>query len=248
MKSKSLIAVILSLAAILFIVAFAMDWMGRSEQPSQAGEPVPSATEQTTQSSALPSGQEPVATPSETTAPKASATGQDTEASAEGDSSEKVQATRPSWNPQPTQADERLEVPEEPSKSSSALPSAEPREPVLSKTPKTGAAEGELTKGFPKDAIPLPASTTVERSSVEAQSSLVMVGVQGRSKQSVEDVLAFYESHFKDLQWLATTSDQADGTTQLQAGFGKETATVTLHQLPTGLTEINAAGVFTVEG
>lgn len=79
------------------------------------------------------------------------------------------------------------------------------------------------------------------------QSSLVMVGVQGRSKQSVDEVLAFYESHFKDLQWLATTSSEADGSARLQAGFGQDTATVTLHQLPTGLTEINAAGVFKVE-
>ena len=77
------------------------------------------------------------------------------------------------------------------------MPSAEPRKPALSKAPKPGAAEGKLTKGFPKEAMPLPSSTTIERSSVEAQSSLVMVGVQGRSKQSVEEVLAFYEAHFK---------------------------------------------------
>lgn len=76
---------------------------------------------------------------------------------------------------------------------------------------------------------------------------MVIVGVQGRSKQSVEDVLAFYEAHFKDLQWPASTSADADGSTRLQAGFGQDTATVTLHQLPTGLTEINAAGVFKVE-
>lgn len=74
-----------------------------------------------------------------------------------------------------------------------------------------------------------------------------MVGVQGRSKQSVEEVLAFYEEHFKDLRWLASASTDADGTTRKQAGFGLDTATVTLHQLPTGLTEINAAGVFKVE-
>lgn len=243
MKFKSLIAVILSLAAILFAVAMTLDWMGRPEAPSMAGAPSSTAVAGASKSTDSPTGS--ADTPIETSPTQPSSGG--AKPSQPADTSENVEATRPSWNPQPTQADERLEVPEDPEKSSGALPSGEPRKPVLTKAPKPGAAEGKLTKGFPKDAMPLPSSTTIERSSVEKQSSLVMVGVQGRSKQGVEEILAFYESHFKDLQWLATTSSEADGSTRLQAGFGQDTATVTLHQLPTGLTEINAAGVFTVE-
>ncbi|ALD63725.1 hypothetical protein AFL94_07060 [Arthrobacter sp. LS16] len=239
MKFKSLIAVILSLAAILFAVALTLDWMGRPEAPSAAGQQSNNAAG----GAALPS--EDVESTTESSA-KQSASG-DTKPSQPEDTSVEVKATRPSWNPQPTQTDERLELPEDPEKTASAMPSAEPRKPALTKVPKSATAEGKLTKGFPKGAMPLPSSTTIERSSVEAQSSMVMVGVQGRSKQSVEDVLAFYEAHFKDLQWPASTSADADGSTRLQAEFGQDTATVTLHQLPTGLTEINAAGVFKVE-
>ncbi len=243
MKFKSLIAVILSLAAILFVLAFTLDWMGRPEQPAPAGQQANAAAEDAAKGADSPSGDvEASSEPSE----KQSGPDDAKPSQPEGTSA-KVEATRPSWNPQPTHTDERLELPEDPEKTASAMPSAEPRQPALSKAPKSGAVEGKLTKGFPKEAMPLPASTTIERSSVDTQSSLVMVGVQGRSKQSVEEVLAFYEEHFKDLQWLASTSTDADGNTRLQAGFGQDTATVTLHQLPTGLTEINAAGVFKVE-
>lgn len=247
MKFKVLIAVILSLAAILFVVAFSMDWMGRSGVPSQAGDQVHSATEDSAAESESSSGGDAVATQSPAPqTPQNEPRGKDPEESTQKNSSAKAEATRPTWNPKPTQTDERLEVPKDPPKTLNALPSAQPREAVLSKTPKTGVAEGRLTKGFPKKAMPLPASTDVERSSVETQGSLVVVGVQGRSKQKVDEVLAFYDAHFKDLQWLSSTSVDSEGNTRLEAGFGKETATITLHQLPTGLTQIDAAAVYTV--
>lgn len=247
MKFKVLIAVILSLAAILFVVAFTMDWMGRSGLPSQADDQVQSATEDAPAKAEPSTGGEAVATQSPgTQAPQNKPGGNDPVDSAQKKSSAEAEATRPTWNPKPTQTDERLEVPKDPPKTVKTLPSAQPREAALSKTPKTGVAEGKLTRGFPKKAMPLPASTSVERSSVETQGALVIVGVQGRSKQKVDDVLDFYEAHFKDLQWLSNTNVDSEGNTRLEAGFGKETATITLHQLPTGLTHIDAAAVYTV--
>ena len=45
MKFKSLSAVILSLAAILFVLAFTLDWMGRPETPAPVGQPSSAAAE-----------------------------------------------------------------------------------------------------------------------------------------------------------------------------------------------------------
>lgn len=66
----------------------------------------------------------------------------------------KVEMTRPSWNSQLTHTHECLELPENLKKTVSAMPSAEPRHPALSKAPNPGAAEVKLTKGFPNGAMP----------------------------------------------------------------------------------------------
>lgn len=245
MKIRTIIIVMLAIAALLFGVGYGLNQAGNSKASDQTDQISPDG-----QSSDKAADESPQVSQTPQTNTTAAPT-----SSADGNQSDKdslavdpqAQPPRPSWDPKPSAPDRRLEIKAESSPSPSGLPSTEPRTDVLKKAPKAATAEGKLTKGFPKKALPLPQSSDVEKSSVSVQSSMVMVGVQGRSKQSVEDVLAFYESHFKDLQWLASTSTDADGSTRLQAGFGQDTATVTLHQLPTGLTEINAAGVFKVE-
>ena len=245
MKIRTIIIAMLALAALLFGVGYGLNQAGNSKASDQTDQISPDG--QTSDKAATESSQVSESPRTKATAtPTSSADGKQSDKDGNAIDSQ-AQPTRPSWDPKPSEPDERLEIKADSSPSPSGLPSSEPRTAVLKKAPKAATAEGKLTKGFPQKALPLPQSSDVERSSVSVQSSMVMVGVQGRSKQSIEEVLAFYESHFKDLQWLASTSTENDGSTRLQAGFGQDTATVTLHQLPTGLTEINAAGVFKVE-
>lgn len=239
MKSKTLVAVMLSIAAVLVAVGVGLNWSS-SRIPQQTP---PTAGEQDAAANTRPSTQ-PTAKPTIKPSSKPDAA---PKASEKSSKAPQVKATRPSWDPKPSTSSERLEMPETPVATPSALPSTKKREAVLATTPKTAVAEGKLTKGFPSEAMPLPKSAKVMESSVAKQSDLVMVGMQARSKQSVEQVLSFYEEHFNDLQWLTTTTNVEKGQTQLQAGYGTETATVTVHQLPTGWTQINAAGVFTTK-
>ncbi|WP_423299976.1 hypothetical protein, partial [Glutamicibacter nicotianae] len=159
----------------------------------------------------------------------------------------KPEATRPTWDPQPSASETRAEVPEEAKASEFSLPKTEPREPVLATAPKTGVAEGKLTKGFPKKAVPVPERTQIVQSSVEQQEQLVFVGFEGRSSDSVEEVLAFYSKHFEQQGWLATQSEPAAGQTRLSGSFGTESTTITVRQLPTGATAVVAAGVFEIQ-
>ncbi|MGH3652902.1 hypothetical protein [Glutamicibacter sp.] len=238
MKSKVLATIILGAAAILLVVALAMDLGGTKptagQQPAATPDPVATST----------AGQ-PTAGPE--TAEAAKPSGEAKKESAPEQSAPKPKATRPSWDPQPSATESRLEVPEAAKPSQFALPDTPKREPVLEKAPKSSVAEGKLVKGFPKAAVPVPESTSIVQSSVQNQAKKVLVGVEGRSSDSVDEVLAFYAKHFEELNWLTTQSAPAEGTTQLSGSYGAESATVTVRQLPTGATSIVAAGIFEVQ-
>lgn len=246
MKAKALIVAVLALAALLVVAALVLNQSGTADPvagPAAAvtSAPGPSDAPGTPGQAARPSGQAPDArgsvksSPDSANAPKGEKTGRDPAAT----------ATRPHWDPQPTEADAGLEVPEQTKATAFALPSSKEREPLLEKTPKTGVAQGKLTKGFPKDAVPLPRSTTVVGSSVETQGRLVILGVEGRSKASADAILEFYAGHFAKLDWLTTRTQPARGTTQLRGGFGQESLSVTVRELPTGMRSVTASAVLT---
>lgn len=247
MKSKILVVAVFCAAALVLVLALVLDFgnspapttasrQAAPSTPAAAGTAQPESTPQDSESPAkasdAPSGQS--GKPAQKSAAAASATGQ-------------AEATRPSWDPEPSAAESRLEVPEQPQAQEFSLPETEPREPVLASAPQTGVAEGELTEGFPATAVPLPDSATIVKSSVEQQAQLVFVGVEGRSEASVDEVLEFYAQHFAQQQWLTTQNNPAEGVKQLSGSFGADSTTVTVRQLPTGATSIVAAGVFELQ-
>lgn len=248
MKIKVLLAAALSLAVVLVGVSMFLDWRSGSDPTAAAGssataevspdsQDATDGTEARSSAQELGSSNDPGSSASD--APAKTGTPKESDAPV-------AEATRPSWNPQPTESDTGLEVPTQSATEAFALPSTKAREPVLTKVPATGVKEGELTKGFPKDALPLPDSTTVVQSSVAEQGDLVMLGIEGRSKASVEEVLDFYSTHFEELNWLSAESTPSEGSTRIQGGYGDDSTTVTVRELPTGMTSISAAGVFKV--
>ncbi|MGP5382732.1 hypothetical protein ACTXL8_11180 [Glutamicibacter arilaitensis] len=255
MKSKLLVGLILGLAAIVLVVAVALDIGGRQGPVEGA---VASAQSLATQEPSAPSSVSASSGTPSTGGSKDSKDEKDSKISEKSKASKnkdsgreedapKPEATRPTWDPQPSASETRAEVPEEAKASEFSLPKTEPREPVLAKAPKTGVAEGKLTKGFPKKAVPVPDRTSIVQSSVEQQAELVFVGFEGRSSDSVEEVLAFYSKHFEQQGWLATQSEPAVGQTRLSGFFGTESTTITVRQLPTGATAVVAAGVFEIQ-
>lgn len=239
MKLKIVAVSIFVLAAALVVLALSLDLARHTDA---ADDTTVTAQSAAATPPAIPSPAPPVkeAGPSADSGSKS--------ASAPGSAGEpQPEATRPSWDPQPTASDQELEVPEQTAPARQRMPESKKREPALKKVPKTQVAEGKLTDGFPKAAVPLPESSMVVRSSVEQQGKLVLVGVEGRSEQTVEQVLAFYSEHFAQREWLTTGSSVGQGTAQLRGAFGDDSTTVTVRQLPTGMTGITAAGVFKVK-
>lgn len=258
MKSKLLAGLILGLAAIVLVVAVALDMGGRqgpaegaaaSAQSSATHQPP--ATYSAPQSTGTPSTDDSKDSKDEKESEDAKKSEKSKDSkdkdSGKDEDAPKPEATRPTWDPQPSASETRAEVPEEAKASEFSLPKTEPREPVLATAPKTGVAEGKLTKGFPKSAVPVPERTQIVQSSVEQQEQLVLVGFEGRSSDSVDEVLAFYTRHFEQQGWLATQSEPAAGQTRISGSFGTESTTITVRQLPTGATAVVAAGVFEIQ-
>ena len=249
MKTKIFVVTILGAAGILLVVALAMDF-GRTGQHRESVAQSSSGVIETSQApqpeviKTVDPSKKTAAKPGNTKAVKAS---QATSKSMDSPDS-KPETTRPVWDPQATESESGLEVPQQTGSADFRLPDSPKRKPVLRKSPKIGVAEGKLTKGFPKDAVPIPRSTTIVQSSVARQSELVLVGLEGRSSASVEEVLAFYREHFADRKWLTSETTPAEGVTQLQGAFGQDSTTITVRQLPTGVTSVLAAGVFKVKG
>lgn len=251
MKIKIFVIGILSAAVILFVVAVVLDngradrrGMSVAQTTSEASATSPDRSTMTPKGdAAAPEGPESESPESEDSKPDPGSVDDPKKTPAPN-----AEATRPTWDPQPTESESALEVPEQTAPTEFSLPDSVKREPVLKKSPKTGVSEGKLTPDFPADAVPLPPSTSVVQSSVERQSELVLVGVEGRSSSSVEDVLDFYNEHFADREWLTIDTAPAEGTTQLQGALGEDSITVTIRQLPTGATSVIAAGVFKIEG
>lgn len=253
MKIKVLIAVVLSLAMVLVGVAVFLDWRAgidtakigaaaeESSMPRQSGG-TGNQTSSTSDPEATATGAAPDSEVHGLQIPQSWGT----TASRDEVKKPTPEATRPSWDPKPNESDTGLEVPTQTATDGFALPSTEERKPVLGKVPATGVAKGKLTKGFPKDAVPLPKSTTIVQSSVEEQGDLVVIGVEGRSKASVEEVLDFYDIHFKSLNWLSSESTPGEGLTRIQGSYAGDSATVTVSELPTGMISISVAGVFKV--
>ncbi|GGJ70755.1 hypothetical protein [Glutamicibacter ardleyensis] len=243
MKSKILVAIVLGAAAILLVVALALDFGGSTPTAGLSADTAQSPVTASPSASAAPSAH---------SSASPSAKGKDSEPKKQKTEENKpgeptAEATRPSWDPKPSASPTRLEVPEQPKASQFKLPDTPERQPVLKKAPKTGMSTGKLTKEFPKDAVPVPKATTIVQSSVEKQEKMVFAGVEGRSNSSVEEVLSFYSEHFEQQQWLTTQSEPATGVTQLMGSFGADSTTVTIRQLPTGATSIVAAGVFEIQ-
>lgn len=248
MKIKALIATALTLAVALVGVALYLNWQADSA-PTSVADPAATAAPQGSQgpSATTGEGSSASAAPQATGAPEPSGT-KDSSTAPKASDQPTAQATRPSWNPQPSESQVGLEVPTPTKASKFALPSTEERAPVLTKAPAIGVKEGKLTKGFPTAALPLPSATSIVQSSVAKQGELVMLGLEGRSKSSTDEVLDFYAAHFKKLNWLSERSTPAEGTTQITGGFGTDSATITVRKLPTGQTAVSAAGVFKVAG
>lgn len=247
MKVKYLIAGVFALATLLVVLAIVLD-LGRGASAGTDGE---QGTGDSRSNVLSPDAQnQPQSNP--TVAP----TGQ-SELGKEG-SSEKgtdsdpgqqpeVSPTRPSWNPQPESSKTpEVKAPDGSAPASTSLPKSVDRKPVLDKVTATGVAEGKLTEGFPKKAIPVPEKTTVIQSSVEDQSGMVLVGLEARSELGEQVLLDFYRTHFKQLDWPVSESTPVEGTTQLSAGLGKDTTTVTVRLLPTGVSALNVAGAYWV--
>lgn len=247
-KSKMLVVAVFCAAALVLVLALVLDFSG-SQAPNNASkqsEPstpvaIADTAKPTASAEASKGSKEASAKPKERKTKAAAG-----EAPAKS-ADPKAKATRPSWDPEPSGSESRLEVPEKPEATKFSLPDTPDREPVLEHAPKTGVAKGKLTKDFPAAAVPLPKSTTIVTSSVEQQAKLVFVGVEARSEDSVDEVLAFYAKHFADLNWLTTENGAGKGMTQLSGSFGSDSTTVTVRQLPTGATSIVAAGVFEVQ-
>lgn len=156
-----------------------------------------------------------------------------------------AKATRPSWNPQPQPSETaRLEMPTATPGESPGLPKSKKRKPAISSVPKTGTAQGKLTKDFPVEAVPVPDGAKISRSSVSSQGKRVLVGLEGRSTTSPATVLGFYDHEFKDRGWMTTVTRPEKVASTLHASFGRESVVVSARRLPTGQTAFTVAGAF----
>lgn len=237
MKLKVTAIAILAAAAVLVALALSLDLGSNGQSANSVAGSANTGEAQTTASPSDSASTDAPVQPSES-----DSTG------TPGDEAEpRAEATRPSWDPQPTETDARLEVPDPTESGPSGLPKSQERQPVFTKAPKDATAEGKLVAGFPKRALPLPEGTEVVRSLVENQQGLVMAGVEARSQSDEGRTLEFYRQHFEENRWPVTESKPAEGTTQLRAEYGNESMTVTVRQLPTGVTAITAAGAYRVE-
>lgn len=238
MKLKIFVVAIFAAAAALVVIALALD-LGRN------GDPVGSLA---TKEQNGPS--QTIAAPAEvasTGAPEQPSEA-GTQAAPTGATPSEPEPTRPSWDPQPSTSDDALEVPEQTAPAKARMPDSDKRKPVLEKAPKSQTSEGKLTDGFPKNAVPLPESSTVVRSSVDSQGDRVFVGVEGRVDAEIEEVLSFYREQFSNREWLISESSPIEGVTQLRGAFMDDSTTVTVRQLPTGTTAITVAGAYKVQG
>jgi len=156
-------------------------------------------------------------------------------------------ATRPSWNPQPPPSETAgLEMPTATPGKSQGLPKSKVRKPAMSSVPEAGSAKGKLMPGFPTNAVPVPADSTITTSSISPHGKRVLVGLQGRSTTSPATVLEFYDHEFEARGWASSLNHPDTGVSILQTGFGNDSVVVTAQRLPTGQTAFAVAGVFKV--
>lgn len=246
MKAKVLVVAVLVVAAILTVVALVLNQSGNpgpvaGDAALNTQEPTGSPTQSSPGSSPAPTEEAP-------SAPANAERSAQPGAAPEKSGDPVAEATRPSWNPQPTEPDAELEVPEQTQSSAFALPSSREREPLLDKEPKAGVAQGKLTKGFPKSALLLPDSTTIVKSSVETQRDVVMLGIDGRTTASTEEVLDFYARRFDELDWITTQTQQDSETERMRGELGQQNLTITVRELPTGMRSITVSAVLKVGG
>lgn len=253
MKSKYLVVAVLAVALLLTGVAWSLDsglW-GRSTAGggSQGAAGPGSALSSTAASHVLgeggsagassPVGKSPATLNTTSPAPTSSSS-----ASTNGRA---AKATRPSWNPQPAASETAgLEMPTATPGGQKTLPKSRVKKPTFTAAPKNAVAQGKLTAGFPKKAVPVPAHLKIMSSSVAAQGTRVLVGVDGRSKSSPASIIAFFARDFGAKGWTTTRATPAEGTITLRGAYGSDAVVATVRQLPTGHTALTVAATFTV--
>lgn len=127
------------------------------------------------------------------------------------------------------------------------LPKSVERRPVLSgAVPKSGTGNGKLTKGFPQQALPIPAGAQIVDSSVAAHQRRVQLAVNYRTSLSVEKTVAFYEKQAAKLGWIPIRSTGTNGSHIITLGYGKDNVVATVNTTGTGSTTVSAFGTYQV--
>lgn len=253
MKSKYLVAAVVAVALLLTGIAWSLD-SGLLGRPTADGDqsisPSGGSASSVSDPSVLPdgSGKAEARLPAKTEPARSSAAGSGPKASSPAVADDRAaKASRPSWNPQPAASETAgLEMPTATPGTHKALPKSKVKKPTLSAAPKNGVAKGKLTSSFPKKAVPVPPHLKITSSSVAAQGTRVLVGVDGRSKSSSASILAFFNRDFAARGWTVTRSTPADLTTTLRGTYGQDAVVATVRQLPTGQTALTVAGTFKV--
>lgn len=251
MKIKYWTAGILGIAALLVALALVLDFGGTGPAGQLTADPVGTQAQPPGPSQTAAPGQAPEAKEAkaaQTTAQGSTQPSQSARPTPTASSSKAPPAKAPSASATADGDLPLLEVPEPTDTPSPGLPKSTPRPAVLEKAPQDGEARGKLTRGFPSEQLPLPKNSSIIQSSVSTQAQRVIAGVQARTTQDAQAVEKFYRKYFQQHDWEVNTTTGEPGTVQLQGGFGQDSTTVKISQLPTGTTSITLSGAFKVGG
>jgi len=114
--------------------------------------------------------------------------------------------------------------------------------------PATGAANGSVVKGFPKDVVPIVDGLTVVSSSVSASGDRLQVGLQASSDAAPADVQAAYVAALGGAGFAVGDSPALPGTTATAFTRGPDGLVLTVRDRIGGGTELSIAGTLTTAG
>jgi len=114
--------------------------------------------------------------------------------------------------------------------------------------PATGAANGSVVKGFPKDVVPIVDGLTVVSSSVSASGDRLQVGLQASSDAAPADVQAAYVAALGGAGFAVGDSPALPGTTATAFTRGPDGLVLTVRDRIGGGTALSIAGTLTTAG
>ncbi|WP_456823154.1 hypothetical protein [Cellulomonas sp. P5_E12] len=114
--------------------------------------------------------------------------------------------------------------------------------------PATGASNGSVVKGFPKEVVPIVDGLTVVSSSVSASGDRLQVGLQASSDAAPADVQAAYVAALGGAGFAVSDSPSLPGTTATAFTRGPDGLVLTTSDRIGGGTELSIAGTLTTAG